>query len=140
MSRESGGSSERSVFLVVADDRPAVLRNLPERLDPARYEVDVQPFGEEALRTVRERAPRVVLLDAERLYTEGHAPVEQVRAASPRTRVLFLDEDSGWLLFIEPSGEEAADLLVHPCPAEELSTALEAILNAPPPGSVSPAT
>lgn len=130
VSHESGGSSERSLFLVVAEDRPTALRNLPERLDPARYEVDVRPFGEEALRAVRERAPAAVLLDAEHLYAEGRAPVELVRAACPKTRVLFLDEDGGWLLFIEPSGEETMDLLVHPCAAEEFPATLEQILNA----------
>jgi DNA-binding response OmpR family regulator len=131
VSHEDGGSPERPLLLV-ADDRPPTLRSLAERLDPAHYEVAVQPFGEDALRYVRERGPRAVVLNAERLYMDGHAPAEQIRAACPHTRILFLDEDGGWLLFIEPSGAEATDLLIHPCPAEEMTAALEEILRSPP--------
>lgn len=134
MSHENGGPSGRPLLLV-ADDRPPTLRSLAERLDPARYEVAVRPFGEDALRFVRDRNPRAVVRDAERLYMEGHAAAEQVRAACPDTRLLFLDEDGPWLLFIEPTGAEETDLLVHPCPAEDVAAALDEILSSPPVGA-----
>lgn len=127
---EAEGADDRPL-IVVAGDRPETLRTLGDRVPPDRFRILSCPFGAPALEAIADRKPRLVLVDADRLYLEGNGLLAQVREVSSHTRVVYLDEDGDWLLFIEPSPEDATDLLVNPCLGGQITEAIEELLNPP---------
>jgi len=67
---------------------------------------------EEMLGTLQ---PTAVLLEASELYLEGRALEARLRRRSRRARILFLDVDRRWALWMETESEESNDLRIAPC-------------------------
>ena len=125
-------ADRKSVLVVDADSE--MLKTLAASLSPGRFRIATCPRWDVALEYVAEHAPDFVLADAKAFYAEGGALVQRIRAASPRTRALFLDTEDTWSLFMEPAGADGAVTLIHPCRRRELvEGAAEAVDRSPPP-------
>jgi hypothetical protein len=59
--------------------------------------------------------PTAVLLEASEFYLEGRALGSRLRRRSRASRILFLDVDRSWALWMEGESEETNDLLIAPC-------------------------
>ena len=110
--------SRRTLLVVDADSAP--LRELAARFVPERYRVATCPRWDVALEYIAEHAPEFVLADAQTFYLEGKALLERIRAASRLTRVIFLDTEGAWSVFMEPQGGDGAVTLISPCRLEEI--------------------
>jgi DNA-binding response OmpR family regulator len=122
----------KSVLVVDADCE--MLKTLAASLSPVRFRIATCPRWDVALEYVAEHAPDFVLADAKTFYVEGSALVQRIRAASAKTRVLFLDTEDTWALFMEPAGADGAVTVINPCRRRELvQGATEAVDTTPPP-------
>ena len=120
-----GGATERRPLLLLGRSGEALTALAG---DPALRECFVvatpgESAVEEMLGAIQ---PTAVLLEASELYLEGRALQERLRRRSRSSRILFLDVDRHWALWMEPQSEESNDLLIAPCP---LSRAGEALLD-----------
>ena len=106
--------------LLVVDADSAPLKELAARFGPDRYRVVTCPRWDVALEYVAQHAPDFVLTDARTFYLEGKSLLDRVRAAASRTRVIFLDTEGAWSLFLEPWGGDGALTLIHPCRLDEM--------------------
>jgi DNA-binding NtrC family response regulator len=113
--------------IVVVEQGPGDL-NSPSRLLQSRYRVVTCPIESVALEYVSESRPAAVLLDATALYLEGPGIVNRWRAASPGTRVLFLDTDGPWALLMELSEADSGQVTINPCALAEVAVAVEELL------------
>lgn len=123
------------------DNRPVVLvveqefrdlAQLSARLSAGPLRLATCPLERVALEYVAESRPAAVLLDARTLYLEGPACLGRWTAASPGTRVFFIDEDGPWCLLLELPGADAADITINPCAADGLAPAVEELLSRDP--------
>lgn len=120
----------RRVLVVDGDSEP--LRELAARFAPSRFRIATCPVWEVALEFIAENRPDLVLTDAQAFYLEGLALLDRIRKVSPDTRVLFLDSEGPWSLFMEPRGGDGAEVVINPCSrAEMLKAAMEAVDNPP---------
>lgn len=125
-------ADRKSVLVVDADSE--TLKVLAAALSPVRFRIATCPRWDVALEYVAEHAPDFVLADATAFFAEGAALVQRLRAASPKTRVLFLDTEDTWALFMEPAGADGAVTVINPCRRRELvQGASEAVDTTPPP-------
>lgn len=112
-------TDSRVSILVVEDDSES-LRELSTKLHPLRFRVATATFGPAALEFIAENAPEFVVFDACALYLQGVALAQKVRDLSPRTRVLFLDSEETWSLFLEPLGSDGSETRINPCMRKEM--------------------
>jgi DNA-binding NtrC family response regulator len=125
----------------VKDSRPVVLIVEQEFRDLAPLSVRLArgplhlatcPLESVALEYVAESRPAAVLLDARTLYLEGPDCLARWTAASPGTRVLFIDEDGPWCLLMELPGADSAQVTINPCDADGIAAAVEELLSCDP--------
>jgi len=124
-------SDPRPVVLVVEQDFRD-LKPLVTRLSEGPFRLATCPVESVALEFVAESRPRALLLDARTLYLEGAACLERWNAASPGTRILFLDADGPWCLLMELAGGDPGQATINPCGAEQLAAAIEELLSRDP--------
>ena len=91
----------------------------------------VTPRGAEVAPLVRVLRPTAVLLEASEFYLDGRAVHAALRRCSPETRVLFLDVEGAWALWIEFESEETRTLRIGPCDTGDAGVALLALLGEP---------
>jgi hypothetical protein len=83
--------------------------------------------------------PSAVLLDAGELYLEGRPLLSRLSAVLPGIRILFLDVEDTWALWVECGSGEDNDSCVTPCRSWEASMMLLSILREHPPQFVTAA-
>lgn len=98
------------------------------RLLESRYRVATCPVESVALEYVKESRPLAVLLDAKAFYLEGSSIVERWKAASPGSRVLFLDAEGPWGLLMELQDSEPGQVAINPCAVAEIASAVDELL------------
>lgn len=118
----------RPVILVVEQEFRD-LTPVTSRLSGGALRVASCPMERVALEYCAESRPAVVLLDARTLYLEGPACLERWAAASPGTRVFFVDEDGPWCLLMELPGGDLTQIAINPCAADGLAPAVEELLS-----------
>jgi len=123
-----------AVKIVVVEQGAGDL-NSPSRLLQSRYRVATCPVESVALEYVSESRPAAALLDATALYLEGPGVVARWRAASPGTRVLFLDQEGPWALLMELSEADPGSVAINPCALGEIASAVEELLGHAPEGT-----
>ena len=119
-------AQELPVILVVERER-GELRS-PSRLLQERFKVVTCPVEAVALEYVMESRPAAVLLDADTYYLEGAAIVERWSAASPGTRLIFVDTDGPYALLMEPTLSESGEMAINPCAVEQIGSAVDELL------------
>src|SRR5439155_11712042 len=73
--------------------------------------------------------PTAVLLEASEFYMEGREIHWRLKERSRGSRILFLDVDQNWALWMEISSEETNDLLIAPCEVPRMGETLMELLN-----------
>ena len=121
----------RPVILVVEQDFRD-LTPLAAGLAEGLYRLATCPVESVALEYVAESRPAAVLMDARSLMMEGAACLARWKAASPGTRVLFLDTDGPWCLLLELPDADPAHVVIHPCGAAQLAAAVQEVLSRDP--------
>ena len=81
---------------------------------------------EELLRALQ---PTAVLLEASELYLDGRDLSSRLLACSPGSRILFLDVDRNWALWMEVEFGEGRDLRIAPCDLGRAGDALMDLLS-----------
>ena len=76
--------------VLIADDDPAMRRGIRASLTAHGYAVDEAATGEDALWTVRERLPDLVLLDVNMPGMGGIEACRRIRSAAPAVGILML--------------------------------------------------
>src|SRR5262249_40648590 len=113
---------------IVTDDRPVVLvveqefrdlASLSSRLSEGPVRLATCPVGAVALEYVAESRPAAVLLDARTLYLEGPGCLARWNAASPGTRILFVDIEGPWCLVMELTEGDSGQVMITPCGVDE---------------------
>lgn len=121
----------RTLLVVDGDSEP--LKELAARFTPERFRIATCPVWEVALEYIAENRPEFVLTDAHAFYMQGMGLLEKIRKVAPDTRVLFLDSDGPWSLFMEPCGGDGSDIVINPCSRAELFKAALQAVDTPPP-------
>ncbi len=118
-----------TIRLVIADDQALVRGAVAALLD---LEPDIEVVaevgrGDEVLDAVRLHRPDVVLMDVEMPGTDGIAATAEVRAATPRTRVLVVTTFGrpGYLRRALQAG--ASGFVVKDTPASQLADAVRRV-------------
>lgn len=122
---------QRPVVLVVEQEFRD-LAPLSARLASGSFRLATCPLERVALEYVAESRPAAVLLDARTLYLEGPDCLARWTAASPETRVAFVDADGPWCLLMELPGANPAQIAIHPCATDGLAPAVEELLSRDP--------
>lgn len=121
----------RPVLLVVEQDFRD-LKPLAAGLAEGPYKLATCPVESVALEFVAESRPAAVLMDARTLFLEGAACLARWHAASPETRVLFLDAEGPWCLLMELPGADAGQVTINPCGAGQIPAAITELLSRDP--------
>jgi two-component system KDP operon response regulator KdpE len=79
-----------TIKVLIADDEPAMRRGIRASLTAHGYTVDEAGTGEDALWTVRERLPDLVLLDVNMPGMGGIEACRRIRSAAPAVGILML--------------------------------------------------
>jgi hypothetical protein len=93
----------------------------------SRFRVVTCPVESVALEFVTESRPAAVLQDASAFYLDP-AVAERWRAASPSTRVFFVDTDGPWALLMEPAEPGSGHVTINPCALDEIASAVHELL------------
>src|SRR5438093_1432925 len=126
LSRRTAVPHEVPKILVVEQEGGNL--NSPSRLLQDRYHVVTCPVEAVALEFVSESRPAAVLMDAAAFYLEGSGVMARWRAASPGTRVFFLDTEGPWALLMEPADPDSGQVRINPCALEEVASAVDELL------------
>jgi two-component system, OmpR family, response regulator MprA len=120
--------------LVVDDDRP-VRDSLRRALSLHGYEVLLAADGMEAIRTVGDHRPDVIVLDVMMPGVDGFGVVRRLRQDGVPTPILLLTARDAVADRVTGLGTGADDYLVKPFALEELLARIEALLRraGPPP-------
>jgi DNA-binding response OmpR family regulator len=119
--------------LLIVDAECAALKELAARFAPGRFRIATCPRWDVALEYVAQNRPDFVLTEAKTFYLDGPSLLREIRKVSPGTRVIFLDTEDAWSLFMEPSGGDGSVTIINPCRREELlKGAMEAVDTQPP--------
>jgi two-component system response regulator PrrA len=124
---------ERSGAVLVVDDDAAIRRSLERGLRLSGFRVRTADGGQEALATVREAPPDVLVLDVSMPGMSGIEVCERLRADGLDLPVLMLsalDETADRIAGLQAGGD---DYLVKPFALQELVLRLRALLRRRPP-------
>ena len=121
----------RSVLVV--DDEPNIVVSLEYLLRRAGYDVRVARDGQEALRTVAEKMPDLILLDAMMPVRDGYDVCQTLRAdpAMKNVRILMLTAKSRDVDQEKALALGADDYVTKPFSTRELVEHVRRILGAP---------
>jgi len=120
-------AQELPVLLVVEKERGEF--RSPSRLLQERFKVVTCPVESVALEYVMESRPAAVLLDAATYYLEGAGIMDRWNAASPGTRVIFVDTDGPWVLLMEPDPADQGEMAINPCTIDQIGSAVDELLS-----------
>src|SRR6516165_2181244 len=77
----------------------------------------------------RSLGPAAVVLEASEYYLEGSALVSRLRACSGGSRVVFLDVDRDWALWLEPESGPGREVRILPCELGRAGEGLRELLS-----------
>ena len=109
----------RSARILLVDDEVSIQRSVGPLLRSRGYEVDVAGTGHEALRTLTERPPDLIVLDLGLPDLEGTEVCRRIRADS-RTPIIVLSARGGEADKISALDLGADDYVTKPFSPEEL--------------------
>lgn len=114
--------------ILVVDDDPKITSFLRRALVLEGYEVAVANGGQEALRTVAERIPDLIILDIMMPEVDGLEVCRRVRAAGDAVPILMLTARDAVSDRVKGLDTGADDYLVKPFALEELLARARALL------------
>jgi two-component system KDP operon response regulator KdpE len=117
-----------NIRVVIADDEPAMRRGIRASLTAHGYAVDEAATGEDALWTVRERLPDLVLLDVNMPGMGGIEACRRIRSAAPAVGIVMLtvrDTEEDTVAALEAGAD---DYVTKPFRVRELLARISALL------------
>lgn len=117
------------VRVAILDDDEPLCRRLLSWLDPLGYVTASFGRAEDGLRYTRQVRPEIILLDL-KLGGNGDGLVQEVRAASPRARIIGTCAFPDVATVVQAMRAGANDLLEKPMSQPVLESALQAHLSA----------
>jgi DNA-binding NtrC family response regulator len=126
--------NDRRLSVLIVEQEFRDLSPLSAHLSSGLLRLATCPLESVALEFVAESRPAAVILDARTLYLEGPACLARWNAASPGTRVVFVDQDGPWCLLMELPGADPAQVAINPCDADGVAAAVEELLSRDPAG------
>ncbi|MEV4421372.1 response regulator transcription factor [Patulibacter sp. NPDC049589] len=114
--------------VLVVDDDPGVRRALDRALRLEGFVTRLAAGGDEALRAVADRPPRVIVLDMTMPGTDGLAVIRALRGQGDTTPICVLSARDGLDDRVEGLQAGADDYLVKPFQTPELVARLHALL------------
>jgi two-component system KDP operon response regulator KdpE len=114
--------------VVIADDEPAMRRGIRASLTAHGYAVEEAATGEDALWTVRERLPDLVLLDVNMPGMGGIEACRRIRSATPSVGIVMLtvrDTEEDTVAALEAGAD---DYVTKPFRVRELLARISALL------------
>lgn len=122
---------ETKPLVVVAEDDATTRRLIEVTVKNAGCEVATAGDGEQALALIRDRQPRVAILDVQMPRMSGWDVARELRAAAQGTRVIFLSSRAQEHDILEGFSAGASDYLLKPFSPRELQARLKAMLGTP---------
>ena len=121
-------STAGRVRVMVVDDHPIMMNGLRDTLEASgRFEVVGQAGdGEEAVRTVEELKPDVIVMDVIMPGKDGIDACREIMELLPNTRVMMLTASTEWDAVIEAVAADATGYLLKYSRPEEF---VEAVLD-----------
>jgi two-component system, OmpR family, response regulator MprA len=116
------------VSILVVDDEKAVRESLDRALRLEGYRVQLAGDGAEALDSIHENGPDVIVLDLMMPRVDGLEVCRRLRAEGDRTPVLILTARDALADRVEGLDAGADDYIVKPFALEELMARLRALL------------
>jgi DNA-binding NtrC family response regulator len=117
------------VQVLIVDDDEGVLAMLEEFLTKRGYHARAVTNAADALRSIAERAPAVVLLDIAMPRLSGSEALPAIRALAPNTAVIMVSAIDDAALARETLARGAFDYIVKPIDFGYLAQSLEAALD-----------
>jgi DNA-binding NarL/FixJ family response regulator len=119
-----------TIRVIIADDHDLVRQGLVRMFAGSDVEIVGQAAdGRSAVELARQQRPNVVLLDVRMPGGDGLAAVEEIRAASPETRVVMFSTYDNPTYIARSSTAGAADYVLKGASREELLRSLHAAAN-----------
>jgi DNA-binding NarL/FixJ family response regulator len=116
------------IRLLLADDHRLVREGLRALLERAGFEVVAEAGdGQAAVELAAKLNPEVAILDLAMPGLNGLGALEEIRKASPKTKVLMLSMFDDELYVLKAAQAGAAGYLLKDSSAEELCEAIEAV-------------
>lgn len=120
--------SDRDPLIVVVDPDADFATALSSLLDRRGYHVVRRSFGIDALQTVAEARPQLVISEVDLPDCECHELLTSIRAASPSTQVLFITRQGNRRALPEGVERTALKALGAPDEAEGIARAVDRLL------------
>ena len=114
--------------LLVVDDEPVLAELLVDSLTFAGYEVSVARTGSEALNSVTEYQPALIILDVNLPDFNGFVVAARLRAGGDDTPIIFLTARDAPTDLRDGFGAGGDDYLTKPFRLEELRLRIDAVL------------
>ncbi|MDH7478657.1 MAG: response regulator [Syntrophomonadaceae bacterium] len=116
-------------YILVVDDYPGIRLLLSECLAACGYQVETASGGEEALRKVESRPPRLVLLDLKMPGLSGLSTFIAIKKMQPKLPVIIMTAYSEMAGRIAPPGHDFNHfLLSKPFDLNELYALIQNVL------------
>lgn len=122
---------ENKPLVVVADDDATTRRLIEVTVKNAGCEVLTASDGEQALALIRERRPRIAILDVQMPRMSGWEVARELRGAAEGTRIIFLTSRAQEQDVLEGFSAGASDYLFKPFSPRELQARVKAFLGTP---------
>jgi two-component system, NtrC family, response regulator HydG len=115
----------RKPRILIVDDEPDVLGFMQRLLEPRGYEVDTATSGAQALESMSERAPSLVITDLRMPHLDGIDLLSKVRQQAPGLPAIVLTAAGDISTAVRAMRAGAADYLTKPVDVGALLLAVE---------------
>lgn len=122
---------ERKPLVVVAEDDATTRRLIEVTVKNAGCDVLTAADGETALAAIRERKPRIALLDVQMPRMSGWDVAKELRADALDTCIIFLSSRTQETDVLEGFSSGASDYLFKPFSPRELQARIKSVLARP---------
>lgn len=115
-----------TIRVLVVDDEDRFRETLCRLLALQGMKADSAPGGREAVEMLKATPYDVIVLDVKMPDMPGNEALPALKAVRPETEVLVLTGHASMDIATEMISRGAADLLLKPCPLDELAGAIRA--------------
>ena len=121
----------QSPTILIADDEGGIRLMLRTTLESDGYQVLEAANGRDALQTIRDRHPDLVVLDLNMPVMDGMALLEQLKTVEHRPQVIILTAYGSVSAAVRATRLGAVDFLEKPITPADLRQAVKSVLNEP---------